>query len=167
MNFSTRMTRSVAIGMLAATAMLSIAPLAHAGNDKHRNRRYKGKSYSTPHQVQRSHYRVSHSHHSGAGPVLAGVLGGIILGSAIGNARSEPIVVRERVVVRESRHRYYDPYCENWYDNLDECRMSSRDHRHPRIIQVIDSRHDECVKTLRWHRGNWERTSDDWREWDD
>ncbi len=167
MSFTTRTTRSIAIGLIASTALLTLAPLAHAGNGKHKHRRYKGVECVSPYSAQRSHWRVVQSRRSDAGPVLAGVVGGLILGTAIAHARTEPVVVRERVVVREAPHRYYDPYCERWYDDLDECRLSMREHRHPRIVQVIDVRRDHCVETLRWSRDGWDRLGRDWDDWDD
>lgn len=166
MRFSTRLNRSVAIGLLAATAAVSFAPAAIAGNDRHRDRRYKRVERRAPAPVHRNHWRVVQSRHSHSAPVLAGLIGGFILGSTVSSARSQPIVVRERVVVREARGRYFDPYCETWYGDLGECRLSMRDHRHPLIVQVIDSRRDECVETVRWERNRWERTSDDYRDWD-
>lgn len=167
MNFSTRMTKTVAVGLLASMAMLTIAPLAEAGNKRHRHSRYKGVSCESSHRVHRSQWRVVHDRHSHAAPVIAGVLGGIILGTAISNARTEPVIVRERVVVREHPQRYFDPYCETWYDDLDECRYSMRDHRHPMVVQLIDTRRDQCVETYRWHRGDWDRLGRDWDGWDD
>jgi len=162
MHLSTRIHRTVAVGLLATTAVLLLAPIAEAGNGRH-HRRYKGMSRRVQQVGQACDSRVVISHrsrHSNAGPVIAGVIGGLILGTAIGNAQARP-VVHERVVVREARHRYFDPYCEQYYDDLDECRLASRDHRHPRIVQVIDSRRDECVETLRWEQGGWRQVHDD------
>lgn len=166
MHLSTRIQRTVSIGMLAVTAILLMAPMAQAGNGRNNGRRYKGVHRSSHRVSQPQHSRVVYSRssrHSNAAPIIAGVIGGFILGSAIGNAHARP-VVRERVVVREARHRYYDPYCEQYYDTLDECRLASRDHRHAHIVQVIDSRRDECVETLRWERGGWQQCDDDWRD---
>lgn len=163
MHLSTRIQRTVSVGLLATTAVLLLAPIAEAGNG--RGRRYKGVHRVVSHarHGQDSRIVVSRRSHSHAAPVIAGVIGGLILGTAIGNAQAHPVVVRERVVVREPRHRYFDPYCERYFDDLDECRLAARDHRHPRIVQVIDTRRDECVETLRWESGSWRQVhGDDW-----
>jgi hypothetical protein len=163
MHFLTRIQRPVAIALLATTTLVSLAPAAEAGRRKYR--RYKGDACSAPVVVHRSPRVVVRE--SGAGPVLAGVLGGIVLGTVIAHAQPTT-VVRERVVVREARYRYHDPYCDTWYDDLDECRLAYREHRHPRRIRVIEVRSGDHIETLRYHRGDWERCDDDWDEdWDD
>ena len=138
--------RLVAAALLAATVLALASP---AAADRGR-RRYKGVECGSPVIVERS---------SSVGPALAGLVGGFILGNAVASPRT--------VVVHEHRHRsrpvvvyrYRDPYCDTWYDSLDEC--SFRHHRHPRIIQVIDVRSGHEVRRLRQHGGDWDEESFD------
>jgi hypothetical protein len=102
---------------------------------------------------------VIHEHSSSAGPAIAGLIGGFLLGTAM-SANAQPVIVHEHyrphpVVV----YRYYDPYGDDWYDSLDQCESG---HRHPRIIQVIDVRSGRQVRTLRFHDGGWRRVDGDY-----
>ena len=138
---NTHRIHRLATAALLATTVLALASPAAAD----RGRRYKGDDCDRPVIVQRS---------SSVGPALAGLVGGFILGNAVASPRT--------VVVHEHRHRarpvvvlrYRDPYCDTWYDSLDEC--SFRHHRHPRIVQVIDVRSGHEVRRLRQHHGDWD-----------
>ena len=112
MTNANRLHRLVAIALLATTSLVTIAPVAEAGR-RHDSRRYK----------HARHDRHSHRvivRDSGAGPVLAGLVGGFILGTAI--SRQAPVVVHEREVVHAPRYRYWDPYCDEWFVSLSACR---------------------------------------------
>lgn len=155
MNASTTLQRWTATGLLATTILLSLAPAAEAG---HRWRRYKGADCGNR-RVEVS--RVVVREHSGAAPVLAGLIGGFILGAAV--TQSHPVVVRERECAPPPpRWRYYDPYCEEYMDDLDECRVHARDHRHPRVVRVIEIETGRCVRDLRWYDGGWHEEDMDW-----
>ena len=105
MNTSATLHRWTAAGLLATTLLLSVAPAAEAGN---RFRRYKGVERSEHRTVS----RVVVREHSGAGPVLAGLIGG--------------------------------------------------DHRHPRVVRVIEIETGRCVRDLRWYDGGWHEEDMDW-----
>lgn len=143
---TTHRTHRLATVALLALTVITLATPASAD----RGRRYKGGDGGSPVIVQRS---------SSAGPALAGLVGGFILGQAVAGPRT--------VVVHEHRHRsrpvvvvrYRDPYCDTWYDSLDEC--SFRHHRHPRIVQVIDVRSGHELRRLRQHHGDWDEVSFD------
>ena len=144
--------RPIAAALLALTA-LTLAVPAFADRD----RRYKGDDGPRPVFVERS---------SGAGPALAGLVGGFILGNAFASSSRTVIVHSHRrcerpVVV----FRYRDPYCDTWYDSLDEC--SFRHHHHPRIVQVIDVRTGDEVRRLRLHGRDWRDDEDDDEDFDD
>lgn len=144
MNAHKQSTRWIATGLLAAT-VLSLASPAFAGQ----GRRYKN-VYSAPVQPV-----VVHQHSSNAGPVLAGIIGGFILGAAVANA--QPVVVHERVYSHPvAVYRYYDPYDRVWFDSLDQCEY--RHYRgHSRLIHVIDVNSGRHVRTLRYGDGHWYR----------
>lgn len=145
MNALTPTTRWITAGLLAAT-VLSLATPALAGH----GRRYKRVVYAAPPQPV-----VIHRHSSSAGPAIAGLIGGFILGATVANA--QPVVVHERVYARPvAVYRYYDPYEDLWFDSLDDCEFGH--HRsHPRVIHVIDTRSGHHVRTLRYGDGRWYR----------
>ena len=149
MNSNTLVARWLKTGLLA-TLLLTTASSAFA--DHGRWRRYKGVDGRFVSQ------RVIVRERSSAGPALAGLIGGFILGAAVAS-NAEPVYVHRHhysrpVVV----YRYYDPYDEYWYDSLDECRFRNG---HPRIIQVIDVRSGRMVRQVRFHDGRWHRYDDE------
>lgn len=158
MKITTTMQRWIATGLLASTLVLAIAPVAFAG---HGNRRYKGVE---PVFAQNRGHRGSQvivRERGGAGPVLAGLIGGFILGAAI--THPQQVVVHERECAPPPpRYRYYDPYCNDWMDDLGECRAHARDHRHPRVVRVFEYGSDRCVTDLRWYQGEWHEEDMDW-----
>jgi len=156
MNTRTLVTRWITTG-LAAAIVLSAASIAFA--DHGGSRRYKGVSgYGYP--AQRV---VVHEHSSSAGPAIAGLIGGFILGTAV-SSYSHPVVVHEHYYPRPVPvYRYYDPYGDNWYDSLDQCGAG---YGHPRTIQVIDVRSGREVRTLCYRDGGWRRVSGDYDDRD-
>lgn len=163
MNVARINQRWIAAGLLITAATLAIAPAASAGETwRHFKERtsWGGGPY-------RGGDRVWVHQSSGAGPAIAGLIGGFILGSAV--AHSQPVVVHERlysdpvceapVVVHERVYtpsvRYYDPYCDEYFDSLSEYRFHARDYRHPSLVRVIDVRSGDCLETLRWSDGQW------------
>ena len=150
MNTRTLMTRSITAGLVAAT-VLAFASTAFAD---HGSRRYKGVSNGVP--VQRV---IVHEHSSSAGPAIAGLIGGFLIGTAIAS-NTHPVVVHEHYCATPvAVYRYYDPYGDDWYASLDQCGSG---YRHPRVIQVIDIRSGRQVRTLAYHEGEWRRVSGDY-----
>ncbi len=160
--FQIKANRWIAAALVATTSLLSFAPMAQAG---HGNGRGNGRRYKDDRQVyhQAPQQRVYVRHSSGAGPALAGLVGGFILGTAV-SQRSD--CNYRRAPVRS--YRYYDPSCDQSYDSMDECRMHFREHRRsPRVIQVIEVSSGECVRTMRYEDGNWRDYDDQDQNWDE
>lgn len=154
MKTNSKLTRWITTGLLAAS-VLSIASAAFAD---HGRRRFKGVQ---PYRAERV---VIRDRSSSVAPVLAGLVGGFILGSAV-SSNAHPVVVHEtRYEHRHYRrpvvvYRYHDPYCDEWYDSIDACEF--RGHRHPRVIQVIDIRTGRQVRSLHHQHGEWRDFDDD------
>lgn len=159
MNTYPRISRWITAGILA-TIVLTSASAAFA--DRGGRRRFKGVNDGFP--VQRV---IVRERSSSAGPAIAGLIGGFLLGTAV-SSNAHPVIVHEHrgYCPPVVEYRYYDPYDDVWFDSLDEC---SYRHRHPRIIQVIDIRSGRHVRTLGWRDGGWRRMSGDWddRDFDD
>ena len=157
MKLNTTMTRWITTGLLAAS-VLSIASTAFADRGR---RRFKGGS-----EDWRGQRVVVRHHSSSVGPVLAGLVGGFSLGSTV-SSNAHPVVVQERRYSSRPAvgYRYHDPYCDQWYDSIDDCEF--RGHRHPRIVQVIDVCSGRQVQTLRRHDGRWQDYDDDDQDFED
>lgn len=137
-------SRGVAILMLGALATSSLAPAAEAGTV----RRWKGSIAG--YQVE-SAPRVTYVHRSSnAAPLVAGLIGGVILGTALSNAHSAVDV----------GYSYYDPYREVRYSSLD-----AYDHfdsyGYPQLVQVF--RGGDRVRQVYWNNGGWRDYHGDWR----
>jgi hypothetical protein len=163
--------RAIAASLVIATlAVGSLASNAHA--DSGPWFRWK-QGYRDPRVIRHASYgpgRVFVRDHDGAAPLLAGFIGGLVLGSAI---HPHPVVYAAPpcpppLPVRvESSYEYYDPDGSQYYSSLEECdNQSDRDY-HPRVIEVIDRRTDECVGKYEWHDGGWFRDRGDSRGWQD
>lgn len=158
MKLNATMTRWITTGLLAAS-VLSIASIAFA--DHGGRRRFKGVS-----EDWRGQRVVVRERSSSVGPVLAGLVGGFILGSAV-SSNAHPVIVNERSHCSRpvAVYRYHDPYCDEWYDSIDDCEY--RGHRHPRVIQVVDIRSGRQVQTLRRHDGQWQNDDDEDQDFED
>ena len=145
--------RWVTIGLLAAVA-LALASPALAGGRRHKGSR----------SVERVYVR---DRSSNVGPVLAGVVGGFILGHAVGSSANTRTVVYDDAYdyepapryVRQAAYRYYDPYGDDWYDSLDQCHFRSGG---PQIVFVIDARSGHRVRQLQYRYGRWNRWDGDY-----
>ena len=85
----------------------------------------------------------------GAGPVLASLIGGFVLGATMTHPHA--VVVQEHEYAPPPpRYRYEDVSGDRWWDTLDECREAAYDRDGPRVIKVVDARTDRCVETLYW-----------------
>lgn len=141
-----RINRWIVVGLLASTLVALAAP---AFADQ---RRYKG-AQAAP---QRVYVRDRSSH---VGPVLAGLVGGFILGAAA-TSNAHPTVVHEQRYYEPAYapgYRYYDPYGDNWYDSLDEYRFASGG---PQVVFVIDAHSGYRVRELQYQYGRWNRRGD-------
>lgn len=153
MNALVRHQRWIAATLAGVMVLGTVSP-AWAGNGK---RRYKG-----PRVVETR--IVRHAWHppvqrvvvreSSAAPVVAGILGGLILGAAIAHAGSPP-----------PDYYYWDPYCERRFASLEVYRGHFGRHHHPRVVRVIEVDSGRCAYSYRWHEGAWHRWDDG--RWDD
>ena len=151
MQTSSRTNRILAIALLASSALSAIAPVAEAGHAY--GRRYKGVTYAAPApRYYRSEPVVVH--HYGAGPVLAGLVGGFILGAAV-SSHAAPVYVSSNNCAPAPAYYYHDPYDGGWYTSLTVVREHYSCERHPWVVQVYNGRGGECVRTLRWSDGAW------------
>jgi hypothetical protein len=144
--------RHTAALLMAATLLATIAPAAEAHG---RRTRYKGVRQV---RVVRHapHHRVVVRDHS-AGPLIAGLVGGFILGTAVSHASPHRV---ERVV----EYRYHDPYDDGWYDSVDHYWECNRYVRHPRVLRVVEVGSGECVRVIRWRDGDWRECDRDWND---
>ncbi len=155
MTIRTTLQRTLAVTLIASTCLLALAPLAEAG---HGPKRYKHRARWDRHTT-----RVV-VRESSAAPLVAGLIGGFLLGTAVSDAHAAPVVVHERRVVDAPRYRYFDPYCDRWFSELSSCREHCWNDRHPAVVKVYDVRRGDCVRTMRWYDGAWYDTGD--RDWD-
>ena len=145
--------RWIVTGLLASTVVALASP-AFADH-----RRYKGVQSSSP--AQRVYVR---QHSSNVGPVLAGLVGGFILGAAV-TSNAHPVVVQDDRYDSRPAYRYYDPYGEDWYDSLDQCDF--RYANAPRVVFVIDVRTGHRMRALRYNHGRWNRCEEsEFSYWD-
>jgi hypothetical protein len=149
-------TRWITLGLVAA-AVVSFASTASAD---HGGRRFKGVDGCFPRDRV-----IIRERSSSAGPAIAGLIGGFLLGTAV-SSNAYPVVVHDRYVYHRPVviYRYYDPYGDYWYDSLDECQFTRH---HPRVIEVIDVRSGREVRRLRFHDGHWASAADFDDEGDD
>jgi hypothetical protein len=146
--------------VLAGLAVAAVSPEAMA--DRGRARRYKESPGYFPAPVaQRLGYvpqRVYYGErHSSAAPLVAGLIGGFILGNAVAHA-APPVAVH-------ASYEYYDPYCNEDFASLEIYRTHLYRHHHPRVVKVIEIHDGSCIDTYRWHEGGWRHFDDE--DWDD
>jgi hypothetical protein len=89
---------------------------------------------------------------SSAGPVIAGIIGGIALGATLANANQ-----RDHCQSRgyESAYSYYDPYCRESFASFDACASHEQSCGHPRMIRMIDASNGQCVHSYGYQPGGW------------
>lgn len=147
-----RWTAGLIVGALALS--MAAVPAAEAGNGKSKGRRYKGgeSSRTVYHQypVRRTVVRRSGS---GAGPVIAGFIGGLAVGAILGSQSSRPAYAAPAPAADD--YYYYDPYCESRYASLDLYATHVRQCSHPRVVRVYDIGSNSCVDTYRYEGGRW------------
>lgn len=135
-----RNRRVVGTLMLGVMAAALVAPAAQAGS--RRTGSFAGYRVSSEPVRSQVSYR---NHSSGAGPLIAGLIGGIVIGSIISNSSSHASV--------ETGYSYYDPYCEESYGSLDSYRSHIRGCDHPYVCRVMQR--DQYVQDVCWQNNNW------------
>ena len=148
--------------VLATVAVATLSPAAQA--DHSRWRRYKGAPGYCPTPVVR-HVVYSprpvyyYQRHSSAAPLVAGLIGGLVIGTAIAHA-AQPVAVH-------ASYGYYDPYCEESFATLDLYRSHLYRHHHPQVVRVIELDSGSCVDSYRWSDGGWRSWDGDDEGWDE
>ena len=143
--------------VLAAIMMSALSPTAEAAH-----RRYKGAGYYSPPPACPSPYAPRHvvyvERHSDAGPLLAGPIGGLVIGSVLAqNSAPAPAVA--------PAYYYWDPYCHERFASLGLYHSHFYHHYHPRVVRVISVETGACVNSYQWYEGDWH--SDHHGDWDD
>jgi len=177
-----RAQRWVAALVVGTIAVASIAPAAYAGHGRgnayghHKWKRggyYSDNAYGSGYQTR----VVYHSHGSNVGPVLAGVVGGFILGAAVTHATSDHgyyghgsydhgsydrgysddpargYCPPPRPRYASARYAYYDPYCDTQYRSLDACSGHFSHARHPQVVQVVETTTHRVVTRYTYEDG--------------
>lgn len=145
--------RTLAVLMLSLFTISTFASAALAdrgGNPRWRNGP-PGREYRYAPQA-RYGSRVFIERHSDAGPVLAGLVGGLVLGAMLSHAQQPAVQVR---------YSYWDPYSDVGFATLGQCQEHIWRYDHPRIVRVIDDSDGRCVRTLYWRHGGWCDDDDD------
>jgi hypothetical protein len=94
-----------------------------------------------------------------AAPVLAGLIGGFVLGATMTHPHVGLVHERE-YAPPPPRYRYEDAYGDRWWDTLGECREAAYERYGPRVIKVVDERTERCVQVLYWSHDHFITDSD-------
>jgi hypothetical protein len=139
--------RVISTLMLSLVAATLFAQTASAGN-AYGHRRWKGgPPVREARWVAPQPNRVVVVHHSDAGPIFAGLVGGLILGAAIANAQQPAAHVS---------YSYWDPYCHEGFVSLAAYDAHLRHYHHPEFVRVIDTSDGRCVQRLSWNNNGWQ-----------
>ena len=140
---------------LAAFAIAALSPAAQA-----EHRRYKGEPADYPppaaRHVQHAPRVVYVERHSDAAPLLAGLIGGLVIGSVLAQSGPPAPAV-------EPAYYYWDPYCHERFTSFAIYRAHVHRHYHPRVVRVISMDSGECVDTVHWSGGDW-RSERGWHD---
>lgn len=173
----------VAAFTLAILSLTTVAPAVEAGG-RGKGRRWKGEysSCEAPrHYSRHARSRVVHRRSSDAGPLLAGLIGGIAIGAAISNRDG---YTKERYYGRDydydrdcdreysrgykrgyrhgSRYAYYDTHCDRRFASLDACGSHMRSCDGPKVVQVVNVESGRCVDHARYASGRWQEWDGEW-----
>ena len=171
--------RGTLVFLTLAVPLATMAPAAEAYSSRYRSRpgvRYVARDYGRPYYVHRS---------SGAGPAIAGFIGGLVVGSVISRSSSQPRYhdsygggygnncppqrgsygggygdnCPPQRGSYGAGYAYDDPYCHERFSSLDSyyahMRSDPRCHRHPMVARVIEIRTGEPVGYCTWDQGRW------------
>ena len=147
---STSLQRLMLIAILAFAAVATQTSAAHAGH-AYGHVRYKGadRDWRTAHD-ERGQVVVRES---SAGPAIAGLVGGFLLGQAFGHGHANHVMVHD--CPPPPRYRYYDPYDDEYYSSLDDCPSGYYAHHRARYVRVIEVSSGRCVGAMQWCDGDW------------
>ncbi len=146
--------------VLASFAVAALSPVALAD---HRWRRYKGDpGYWHGPVARHVHYAprrvVYYERRSDAAPLFAGLIGGLVIGSALAHAGAP-------AYGHAPAYYYWDPYCHERFASLAIYRSHFHYHHHPRIVRVISIETGGCVGAYHWHDGDWySEPGDGWED---
>ena len=144
--FVTRYTRrTVSTLLLAVITAAILAPAANA--DPGGRRRYRPSQVETRRVYGGQRVVVRES---GGAQVLAGFLGGLILGVAVSHAAPPP------------DYYYYDSYCDEEFATLEVYRAHVYHHHHPYVVRVIERDNGDCAYSYRYDQGAWRRCGNDY-----
>ena len=143
------LTRLMLVALVALTGTLAMTPVAHAGHG-YGHARYKGADRDW--RSSRDERGPTVIRESSAGPAIAGLVGGFLLGQAYGHGHTNHVIVRNSP---PQRYRYYDPYDDEYYSSLDDCPTSYGPHHQTRYVRVIEISSGRCVDSMQWADGNW------------
>ena len=155
------MTRNRTMNRWTLAALSSVAltlAIAQSAQADHGGRRWK--------HVDHGHWGQGEpvvvyrqAEYGSAGPVLAGLIGGFVLGASM--TRPHAVVVHERECAPPPpRYRYEDASGDRWWDTLGECREAAYERYGPRVIKVVDERTGRCVQVLYWKHDHFITDSD-------
>lgn len=146
-----KLKRFTSVVLLVVAAAVLAAPMAEAGRGNGKGHRKWKRGHEVTRVVHEHRYyprsrRVVVHRDGGAAPLIAGFIGGLIVGSHVGTAHAAPA----RVV-----HVYHDPYCDTRFSSLAVYEDHLYRHRHPRVVRVIERDSGHCVSTRHWHDRRW------------
>jgi hypothetical protein len=154
-----KQTKWIATAMVAALALTAIAPSAEAKSRKHRYKKARYEHRWDGHR--RAPHRVVEIRRSSDGLPAFAFIGGLVLGSVLthhAHASQYECAVPAYV--------YRDPYCDRSFATLEIYVTHLRQHRHPRVVYVIDPHSGNHLHTYRYYRGDWIDWNDEWdRDW--
>ena len=160
-----RILKQSVVGLvLVALSLVLVAPASYAGHRS--SKRYKGghkvvrvvNGYPVHCYPVRHRYPVRYveRYHSGAGPLIAGLIGGFVLGATLSNAAPPPV-----------GYSYYDPYCHRSYASLEIYSNHLHYCGHPHMVRVIEVDGGDCVGTYHYRSGDWHSIDDGDGDYDD
>lgn len=158
-----RFAATLMLGVLAASMIATAAEAGHGyGNRRWKPgppRDYAVRRVATSYPTHRVTYVRSHSD---AGPLFAGLVGGLILGAAL-SSHAQPVV--------HTSYSYWDPYCDESFASLEVYRSHVGRYHHPRVVRVIEVGSGRCVRDMCWRGDEWRDYDgpDDWNDghWQD
>jgi hypothetical protein len=154
-----RHSSRLVVALVAAGAVMT---LIVSPSDADSWRRYKGVREERV-VVRPTRTVVVHSYDPA--PVLAGFIGGVVLGTALSHAPDydSHVYVHEDPACDDDAVSYYDPWCREDFVSLADYRVHLRYHHHPRVVRVVRVYDGAYVRSLCWHGDAWMDRGD----WDD